>query len=156
MVGEALAQLESQLTGTGVEVRLELPDDPPAVNADRDAVVEALLNLMSNAVKYGGEGGVIRVRVRQDRKRVLIDVEDDGPGIPRQEQRRVFERFYRGSDQVVTRTQGSGLGLAMANLVVRTHGGKIRLQSAPGEGSCFTIDLPALPDAAAALEVPPG
>jgi len=156
LVGEALAQLEVQLANSTVEVTADLPDSPPAVLADREALVEALRNLLSNAVKYGGASGAVTVRVRQDGKRALIDVEDEGPGIPRKEHRQVFERFYRGRAQVVTRTPGSGLGLAMANLVVKAHRGKIRLHSMPGEGACFTIDLPALADAGAALEVPPG
>jgi len=156
LVGEALAQLEPQLANSPVEVETEIPEDPPAVLADRAALVEALRNLLSNALKYGGSGGVVRVRVSQDGKRALIDVEDEGPGIPRKEHRQVFERFYRGRAQVMTHTPGSGLGLAMATLVVKAHKGKIRLRSTPGEGSCFSIDLPALPDAGAALEVPPG
>jgi len=156
LVGEALAHLEPQLASTGIEVDLQLPDRPVAVSADRAAMVETLLNLLNNAVKYGGDGGVIRVRVHQERKRVLVDVEDDGPGIPRKELRRIFERFYRGSVEGVARIQGSGLGLAMAQLVARKHRGRIRVTSTPGEGARFTLDLPALPDAAAALEVPPG
>jgi len=156
LVGEALAQLEPQLAATGIEVDLRLPEASPAVNADRTAMVETLLNLLNNAVKYSGSGGTIRVRVREEKKRVLVDVEDDGPGIPRKEQRRIFERFYRGTDEEVARIQGSGLGLAMAQLVVKSHKGHIRVSSSPGEGTCFTLDLPALPDAAAALEVPPG
>ena len=156
LVGEALAQLEPQLASTGIRVDLQLPDEPVAVNADRAAVVETLLNLLNNAVKYGGEGGAIRVRVHLARHRVHVDVEDDGPGIPRKEHRRIFERFYRGSDEGVGRMQGSGLGLAMAQLMARTHRGRIRVTSSPGEGTRFTLDLPALPDATAALEVPPG
>ena len=156
LVGEAVAQLEAQLANSSVEITTDFPAAPPAVLADREAIVEALRNMLSNAVKYGGPGGIVRVRVRQEGKRALIDIEDEGPGIPSKEHRRVFQRFYRGRAQVVTRAPGSGLGLAMANLVVKAHKGKIRLRSMPGEGSCFTLDLPALPDAGAALEVPPG
>jgi two-component system, OmpR family, phosphate regulon sensor histidine kinase PhoR len=156
LVGEAVAQLELQLASTGIEVDLQLPEHPLAVNADRAAMVETLLNLLNNAVKYGGAGGTIRVRVREEKKRVLVDVEDDGPGISRKEHRRIFERFYRGTDEEVARIQGSGLGLAMAQLVVKSHKGRIRVSSSLGQGACFTLDLPALPDPAAALEVPPG
>lgn len=155
LVGEALAQLEAQLQSSGATLDLDLPDDVPAVLADRQALVETLLNLLSNALKYGGDGPVA-VRVRRQKNRVLIEIQDAGPGIPRKEHRRIFERFYRGSSSVVSRTPGSGLGLAMGNLVVRAHKGKIRLRSAPGEGACFTVDLPVLRSSAAALEVPAG
>jgi len=156
LVGEAVAQLEPQLRASGLELELDLPEQSPAVMADRDALVETLLNLMSNGIKYGAAGGVLVVRVRPEKKRAMIDIEDRGDGIPRGEQRRVFERFYRGTAQVESQAKGSGLGLAMASLVIRAHKGRIRLRSTPGEGACFTVDLPALPDAAAALEVPPG
>jgi two-component system phosphate regulon sensor histidine kinase PhoR len=158
LVGEALAQLETQLHGSGVEVELEIEDQAAGVMADREAIVETLLNLMSNAIKYGGSGGKLIVRVRRARQpgRVLFEVEDLGPGIPRSEQQRIFEKFYRGETSVAAQTKGSGLGLAMARHVVRAHKGRIRLRSEPGEGTRFTIDLPALPPGVSPMEVPPG
>jgi len=125
------------------------------VSVDREALVEALGNLIANALKYGGSGGVLILRVRGERGRALIDVEDHGPGIPGNEQAQVFEKFYRGADQVAAQSKGSGLGLAMALHVVAAHQGRIHLRSTLGQGACFTIDLPALPDAKAALVVPP-
>jgi len=154
LVGEALAQAEPQFQAEEVQVTATFPPGEFAVRADRRAMVETLLNLLNNAVKYGGAGELVEVRVRSERRRVLIDVRDHGPGIPRKEHRRVFERFYRGQSQGGSTTTGSGLGLAMATLVVKAHGGRIRLSSVPGEGACFTVDLPALPDASIALEVP--
>ncbi len=154
LVGEALEQFEAQRQTTGATVDLDLPDEVPAVEADREAMVETLLNLLNNALKYGGELGTITVRVRRRGKRVLIDVRDQGPGIPREEQRRIFEKFYRGSASQVNRVAGSGLGLAMAQHVVRAHRGRIRVVSEPGQGATFTVDLPALKDSDRALEVP--
>jgi len=156
LVAEALAQMESQIRESGVEVQLELCDPVPAVRADRPALVETLLNLLRNAVKYGGSGGVVVVRVRREGRRVNIDVEDRGPGIPRSELRRVFDKFYRGSAVRDTRSlAGHGLGLAMARHVVRAHRGQIRLESREGEGARFTVDLPVIPSEQA-LEVPEG
>jgi len=156
LVGEALAQMDSQLRETGVEVRLELPDHSPAVMADRPAMVETLLNLMRNAVKYGATGGVLIVRVQEEKKKVVVEVADRGPGIPRREQRRVFEKFYRGSAaRELESASGSGLGLAMARLVVKAHGGRILLVSGEGDGALFQVRLPSLPPEQA-LEVPPG
>jgi len=156
LVGEALAQLEPQLHAANMRIELELPDESPAVDADRAAIVETLLNLLSNAIKYGAEGGSVTVRVRQRGKLVEIDVEDRGPGIPKREHRRIFERFYRGSEHASGQIPGTGLGLAMAHLVIKAHKGKIRLSSTRGEGACFTVVLPVLSESKAALEVPPG
>jgi two-component system, OmpR family, phosphate regulon sensor histidine kinase PhoR len=155
LVGEALAQLEPQLQSSKVEVELELVDESAAVLADRQALVEALLNLMSNAVKYGAGRLTVRVSIFRQRK-VRIDVEDNGPGIPRKEQRRVFEKFYRGSAQLVARTAGSGLGLAMARLIVKAHKGKLRLWSQLGTGTRFTVELRKLKPGRSAIEVPKG
>jgi two-component system phosphate regulon sensor histidine kinase PhoR len=158
LVGEALAQLEPQLKQTDVDIEIDLPEKSPAVIADRQAVVEALLNLLSNALKYGATGSesVVVVRVRTRKRKVFFEVEDHGPGISRRDQRRVFEKFYRGSSQLVAQTKGSGLGLAMARLIVRAHKGKIRLSSQPGAGARFTIELPACPAELATREVRPG
>lgn len=157
LVGEALAQLEPQLQASKVEVALELPEpgEGPAVLADRQALVEALLNLMSNAVKYGAGRLTVRVSTFRQRK-VRIDVEDNGPGIPREEQRRVFEKFYRGNAQLVARTAGSGLGLGMARLIVKAHKGQLRLWSQPGAGTRFTVELKKLKSGRSAIEVPRG
>ena len=156
LVAEALALMESQIRESGVDVRLELCEPAPAVLADRNAMVETLLNLMRNAVKYGGGGGVLIVRVRQSPKRALIDVEDRGPGIPRSELRKVFRKFYRGSAvREASALPGHGLGLAMARHVVKAHRGRVRLDSREGEGARFTVDLPLIP-LVQALEVPEG
>lgn len=156
LVGEALAQLEVQIRETAIDVRLDLPDRVPAVNADRTAMVEALLNLMRNAITHGLSGGYLGVRVRNEGRLVLIDVEDRGPGIPKAEQRRIFERFYRGSAaRSGAPRAGSGLGLAMVRHVVKAHGGKVLVVSREGEGARFTLSLKALP-AEAATEVAPG
>ncbi len=156
LVAEALAQMESQIRESGVEVTLDICDPSPAVNADRHALVESFLNLMRNAVKYGGDGGELTVRVRQEGKRALVDVVDQGPGIPRGELRRVFDKFYRGAAvRDTSALPGHGLGLAMVRHVVKAHRGKVSLVSREGEGARFTVDLPVIPTEAA-LEVPEG
>lgn len=158
LVGEALAQAEAQLQAASVSVELSLPEENPAVLADRHAMVEALLNIISNAVKYGvaEHDPRIFVIVKAVKRRVWIEISDNGPGIPRAEQRHVFEKFYRGEAQHAANTKGSGLGLAMVRLIIKAHKGKIRLRSQPGEGARFIITLPTLPPGASAMEVPPG
>lgn len=153
LVAEAVAQVEAQIPNGKAQLDLDLPSVSPAVRADRKALVEALLNLLSNAFKYGATQ--VTVRVREGKRRVVIEVVDNGPGVPREEQGRVFEKFYRGRKQIESSIEGSGLGLAMARLVVRAHGGLLSLRSDPGHGAHFTIRLPSLEQAEAALEVPP-
>ena len=153
LVAEAAAQVEAQISRDTTKLELDLPSPSPAVRADRKALVESLLNLLSNAFKYGATE--VAVKVRQKKGWVAIEVSDNGPGVPKEEQRRVFEKFYRGKTQAETTQDGGGLGLAMARLVVRAHGGTVSLDSEPGHGACFTVSLPGLAEADSALEVPP-
>jgi two-component system sensor histidine kinase KdpD len=118
----------------------EISIDPevPLIRADAAQLERAIANIADNAVRHAGDGSV-GVRVRSTGPRVLIGVRDAGPGIRREELRRVFEPFYRASDHAGS---GSGLGLAIARGFVEANGGRVRAQSEPGEGSTFTIDLP--------------
>jgi two-component system phosphate regulon sensor histidine kinase PhoR len=142
----ALQAFRAQRLSAEVEVQVEVEPGLPRVRVDREALAGALLNLVQNAFKYTGEHRRIRVRARRERKGVAIDVEDNGPGIAPREQRRVFERFYRVDDLLTRRTEGSGLGLSIAQRITEAHGGKLTLQSTVGVGSCFTVHLPAVED----------
>jgi two-component system, OmpR family, phosphate regulon sensor histidine kinase PhoR len=120
----------------------ELEPKLPAVNVDRDAMAQVVLNLLHNAVKYTGEDKRIRVRARRAGRGVAIEVEDNGPGVRPQERKRIFDRFYRADDLLSRRTEGTGLGLAIAKKIVELHGGRIELDSKVGEGSTFRVVLP--------------
>ena len=111
--------------------------------ADADRMRQVLSNLLDNAIKYGKAGGRASVDARMAAEgRIEISVSDDGPGIPRESQERIFERFYR-VDKARSREQGgTGLGLAIVKHVVQAHGGEVRLESAPGAGTRFIISLP--------------
>ena len=123
---------------------LELPEDPTA----RDAVAQAdparlrqvLLDLIENAAKYSPEDATIRLVLRQRDGASLIDVIDQGIGIPEAEKNKVFERFQRGSN--APEKTGSGLGLSVVKLLVEGMDGSIEVHSRLGEGSCFTVVLP--------------
>jgi two-component system phosphate regulon sensor histidine kinase PhoR len=122
----------------------------PLVHVDRPAIVDALVNLLGNAVKYGGEPAVVRLCARSMQGAVVIEVTDNGDGIPRVEHGRIFDKFYRIDDRLSRAREGSGLGLAIVKHIVRAHHGRVQLDSAAGRGSTFRIVLPAAPSNAAA------
>jgi two-component system phosphate regulon sensor histidine kinase PhoR len=130
---------------------VEVEPDLPAVNVDRAAMVDALTNLLSNAMKYGGTPPAVRLRARRVQTGVAIEVIDNGAGIPRVEHRRIFEKFYRIDDRLSREREGSGLGLAIVKAIVRAHRGRIQVDSGKGEGSTFRIVLPIPRSTAAAV-----
>jgi len=117
------------------------PDTPLAVLGDEDALAVALRNLLDNALKYSPNGRMVDVRWAREAGRVLISVTDQGSGIPRDEQDRIFERFVRGRQAIEQNIKGTGVGLAMVRHIMSAHGGEIRLRSDPGRGSTFTMVL---------------
>jgi len=111
------------------------------VVADQQRVTQAMMNLCRNAVEHTPEGVPVRLGSRARGEWVDLWVEDDGPGIPVSEQRRIFERFARG-DASAPDAEGAGLGLAISRVIAEAHGGHIAVESAPREGARFTITLP--------------
>jgi signal transduction histidine kinase len=128
---------------------VELPDEPVVIDGDRDRLAQVIGNLLSNAIKYSPAGGVVRVHVELEGDRAVLMVNDQGMGIDEEDKERVFEKFFRSSE-ASARISGTGLGLAVAREIVETHGGEIRVQSEPGSGSTFWIELPLRRSAAVA------
>jgi len=128
--------------GRGVHVDLEMAEGAAIVAGDRDALTNALWNLLDNAVKYSPDCPTVWVTVERSAGRLLIRVRDRGLGIPREEQRTIFDRFVRGTRARTEGIKGTGIGLAMVRHIVRAHGGEVDVDSAPGTGSTFTIGLP--------------
>ncbi len=129
----------------GMEVRLDVPDDLPPLRIDREAMAQVMTNLLSNAAKYGGEGQPVDVTVVARPATVELRVADRGVGIDPEELPRVFDDFFRSQDPAVRRRKGTGIGLAIVRYIVDAHGGSIRVESQPGEGATFIIDLPREP-----------
>jgi signal transduction histidine kinase len=128
----------------GSELRIEVPAELPLVRADAEALSAALVNLLDNALKYTPADKRIVITARRDADGfVSFAVEDNGIGIPVREQRRIFRRFYRVDQRLSRDTTGVGLGLSIVELIVRAHGGNIRVTSTPGAGSTFAVRLPA-------------
>ena len=128
-----------------VDLKLGIEDDLPPVRADEQALTLALLNLLDNALKYAEGSNEVRVSVGRTRQGVAIAVEDDGPGIPPEDLRRIFERFYRGQGARRRHQRGTGIGLAIVQAVAEGHGGRTRAESEEGRGARFVIELPAAP-----------
>jgi signal transduction histidine kinase len=122
-------------------VTREIDTSLPFARIDPQAFSQALLNLLSNAMKYSDGNRSISVKAARSHHYLEISVSDSGIGIPKQEQKRIFERFYR-SNQTAARTSGTGLGLALVKHFAKAHGGDVTVNSAPGRGSCFAILLP--------------
>ena len=145
---EAVATVRPLAQGRGQKIRLNLgPDafgpDACVVDGDRRRLEQIVMNLLTNAVTYGPPGSSIWLTVNhEDGDRVRLEVRDDGPGIPVQEQPLVFERFYRGDGEATRRTVGTGLGLPIARALAELHGGSLELTSEPGRGCTFVLTLP--------------
>jgi two-component system phosphate regulon sensor histidine kinase PhoR len=123
-------------------VELKVASGLPGIRADREALRRALWNLLENAVKYSQGPARIRVEAAGDDGQLTIRVRDEGIGIPAEEQERVFEKFYRGKSEQVTRVRGTGLGLSISKHLVEAHGGRIWLESRAGQGSTFFFSIP--------------
>jgi two-component system phosphate regulon sensor histidine kinase PhoR len=144
-VQDAIDDLQARAVARDVTLENQVPGSL-VVLADNDRMRQVVSNLLDNAIKYGRAGGRTTIVGSQlDDGRLEISVADDGPGIPREAQERIFERFYR-VDKARSREQGgTGLGLAIVKHVIQAHGGEVRVESELGNGSRFVINLPALP-----------
>jgi two-component system phosphate regulon sensor histidine kinase PhoR len=144
VVRDALSAFDAATLTSRADVAVELEAvDDLEVRGDREALGQALSNLLINAWKYTPESGRrIELRARVAGRHVEIAVRDNGPGVSRDDQKRIFEQFERGHAGESSGHQGSGLGLAIVRAVVRAHHGRIDLRSLPGEGSEFRIRLP--------------
>ena len=147
------ASFEPRLSRRGIRLDLDLPDDLPAVTGDDDQLGQVFQNLMDNAIKYGREGGSVRVTVAPAppggrwpaRPGVTVAVADDGAGIPREHLPRLTERFYRVDKGRSRAVGGTGLGLAIVKHIVNRHRGQLGIDSQEGKGTIFTVWLPRAP-----------
>lgn len=137
-VVEEYADLAQQ---RGQSLTAELPEGLPAVRGIARLLREALVNYVTNAIKYSGPGRTIVVRVRAQDASVRMEVQDDGPGIPPEKQTQLFQEFVRVSKDRGAEA-GTGLGLSIVRRIAEAHGGQVGVQSAPGQGSCFFLTLP--------------
>lgn len=143
VIFDAVEMLEEVATRRQITFQTEVQEDAVLVTADARLIGQVVNNLISNAIKYNREGGLVAIRIYKSDENIRVDVQDTGFGIPQDDVHRVFDRFYRvkgnpGSAKV----EGSGLGLAIVQTIIQKHNGRIWVESVEGEGSTFSFVLP--------------
>jgi signal transduction histidine kinase len=140
VIARAARALEPLIQARSQHLVCSMPAEPIIASVDVERLGRVLRNLLGNAQKYGSESGTILVSLARTETEVCISVADDGPGIPSEDQERIFERFFRVTG---SGSSGTGLGLAIARALVELHGGRVWVDSTPGHGSTFRVALPA-------------
>lgn len=147
VVREALASMQQILRDKGVQMRAILPAGGPVVLADRDRLMQVLLNLISNAVKFVPvDAGRVEVRLLRSAGEVRLEIEDNGPGVALAEIDAIFERFRQGGNTLTDKPQGTGLGLAISREIIQAFGGRLWVEAATERGARFVFVLPLAPE----------
>lgn len=142
LVRNTLDSYRFQIEQQGFALEEQIEPGIPKVRVDREAIARALVNLVNNALKYSDNEKFLGVKLYREKSVLKLEVSDRGIGIERNEQSRIFEKFYRTCDPLVHNTKGSGLGLSLVRHITHAHGGQVEVESAPGRGSKFTMSLP--------------
>jgi signal transduction histidine kinase len=142
IIQSAARAMEYPLGQQGFSLEVKTENGLPDVNVDKDAIEQALLNLLHNAMKYSGESREIGLHLRKKENHAVIQVVDHGIGIDPQQQHRIFDKFYRVPSPENERIVGTGLGLALVSHIVEAHSGRLEIDSTLGKGSAFSIYLP--------------
>ncbi|MFQ5347600.1 MAG: ATP-binding protein [Rhodothalassiaceae bacterium] len=143
VLADSLRMLELEAREKGCEIRIDSSATPDLrLRGDRRRLVQVLLNLIGNAVKFSPEGAIIHVRTGSGGKEATIEIEDQGRGIAAADIPHLFDRFWRARESLVSSDDGIGLGLAIARMLVEQHGGRIEVESEPGKGTILRVILP--------------
>jgi two-component system, OmpR family, phosphate regulon sensor histidine kinase PhoR len=142
LIALAVERLSVVAQDKAIVVTTEVQPDMPLALVDRDQIVQVLMNLLFNAIKFTPRDGAVRVRAQAADGYITVTVSDTGVGIPREDLARIFERFYKSDKSRARSGGGTGLGLPIARHIVESHGGSIRAESQEGQGSAFTFTLP--------------
>ncbi len=142
LVSQAIETCRYQFDQQGFELDEQIAPGIPEVQVDPEAYSLCVLNLLDNAMKYSGQSRKLGVKLDRENGCVRLEVRDEGIGISRKDQERIFEKFYRAGDPLIHDTKGSGLGLSLVRHVAQAHHGTVTVESAPGQGSKFTLKVP--------------
>lgn len=142
VAGAAVESFAPRFADANISLRLD--QQPAWINGNADRLEQVVSNLLSNALRYTGEGGVVTVRVRCAARQAILEVTDTGPGIAPDDLQHIFTRFWRGDRSRSPATGGTGIGLAIVRELVRAHNGRIDVDSILGEGATFRVTLPAV------------
>ncbi|HKR23262.1 MAG TPA: HAMP domain-containing sensor histidine kinase, partial [Pyrinomonadaceae bacterium] len=147
VIDHVLSTHRYQIVNSGFDVQTDIQPELPPVLIDREAMAQAISNLLDNAIKYSGKVKQISITAKLRESNLCIEIADRGIGIPRAEHAKVFEKFYRVGNGLVHDVKGSGLGLSLVKHIIEAHNGTISVESDVGRGSRFTILLPHIPAA---------
>jgi signal transduction histidine kinase/tetratricopeptide (TPR) repeat protein len=142
IVGASARAMQYPLEQQEFTLNVEVQDELPLANVDRDAVEQAILNLLANAMKYSGDSRIIDLRLVRADGQAVIEVADRGVGIEPDDQQKIFDQFYRVPTKDNDGIPGTGLGLTLVRHIAEGHGGRVTVESTPGKGSVFAIHLP--------------
>lgn len=142
VIENVLSSYRYQIVNSGFDIQTTMQPDLPPVSIDRDAMTQAISNLLDNAIKYSGEVKQLSITTETLGSDLSVEIADRGIGIPRAEQAKIFEKFYRVGNGLVHDVKGSGLGLSLVKHIIEAHKGTISVESDVGKGSRFTILLP--------------
>ena len=142
VAGSAARAMQFPLAQQGFKLRVSVQEQLPELNADPDAIQQAILNLLTNAMKYSGDAREIDLRLSARNGDAVIEVADHGLGLAPEELKRIFDKFYRAPSHESRLIAGTGLGLTLVAHIAKAHGGRVEVESAPGAGSTFCMFLP--------------
>jgi signal transduction histidine kinase len=142
VIDQVLSTHRYQVINSGFDIQTDIQAGLPSVLIDRDAMAQAISNLLDNAIKYSGKVKQLSITAKAVESNLFIEIADHGVGIPRAEQAKIFEKFYRVGNGLVHDVKGSGLGLSLVKHIIEAHKGTITVESDVGKGSRFTILLP--------------
>ncbi len=155
IVKHRVEEIRPQADAKDITLDLQLPEDLPHVTGDEARLGQAITNLVGNAIKFTPEGGRVTIKLTREGSLIRVQCIDTGPGIPEEEQSKIFDKFYQVSDIHTRQQGGSGLGLAITKTIIEAHGGMIWVRSQVGRGSNFQFALPIAGTQADSIPTPP-
>ncbi len=146
VIENVLETYNYHLSNSGFKYKFEKDPHIPLINGDEEAIAEAVINLIDNAMKYSTDIKEIEISTSLKDSFAMVKIKDYGIGIPLDKQKKIFEKFYRAQDKNTPAAKGAGLGLAIVKNIIDEHKGSITIESSEGQGSCFTLKFPVIPE----------